>query len=562
MATVLDLRQNGFADLPQALPSALQAEGEVLVESGGFLNAVARSIIPGYATSEDAKVTKYFLNFFKDIVAEKKNIPPDQLKKVIRFAEQHIAERIAFRQGHNLTEHTPEIADLERYAFAARVKINDFECPAQKEAIRAVVQRHNRSLFSKWEGMDFGSRPVDKEAFWAHPDMVDFLFKNHLHRYIRHQDYQHKIEMWPALKQREGSWVVESEAHLKMNGRMTPWSQIRSIFKVEPDTQRLYTEASDGSKQYWMYLEDGFVQHDRHDFENMRRFKKLERPPAQCKIQLITTHAHEDKWNFADRLLQGARHTFFRIVIGEGFQRNHPDLPYKDGEVYSVGFGGPAGSVNVFQPLTTFQGKLYSPDGWEFYSEDLQVTEIDATDDKIINLFDIVKRQAREQHGFHIIGSNCCTRGMAMLREADILDIPTKNHLITMTYEYAFSEETRKYIDKVANFIIRYTPETVKEVVTKIGLFFYSLVVSPLFLLLGAWRTKVAYDPESNQDPSGITAEEGMVRASNRIRGLFSNIYDFFDPEKMSFDLTHNVWRWQQKYAETHPESTFTINQN
>ncbi|MBS0653391.1 MAG: hypothetical protein JSR39_07700 [Verrucomicrobia bacterium] len=563
MATVLlDLRQNALPNMPQELPSGVQADGGALVEGGGWLNAVARSIIPGYATSEDAKVTKYFLNFFKDIIAEKKCIPADQLKKIIRFAEQHIAERVSFRRGHNLTEHTKEIADLERYAFAARIRLNDFESPQQKEALRGVVQRHNQSQFAKWDRLNFDNKPADKEAFFANPDMVDFVFKQHLHRYIRHQDYMHKVEMWPVLKQREGSWVVESEAHLKMNGRPTPWSTIRKMFKVEEDTERLYTEETDGTKRYWMYLDEGFVQHDRHDFQNMRRFKQLERPPSTCKVQLITTHAPEDKWFWGDRLLQGARHTFFRIVIGEGFQRSHPDLPYRDGEVYSIGFGGPGNTVNVLQPLTTFRGRLYSPDSWEFYTEDLQVTEVDATDDKIIRLFDIVKQRATEEQGFHVIGSNCATNGMAMLREAEILDIPTKNHMITMWYEYIFSEDFRKYIDKGCDFIVRYTPESVKEVVKNIGLFIYSLVFAPLFLLLGAWRTKVAYDPETPDALNGITAEEGMVRANNRIKALFSNIYDFFDPEKMSFDLTHNVWRWQVKDAETHPERSFIIKQS
>lgn len=562
MATALDLRQNTLLDLPQVLPSSLQAEGGVLVESKGLLNGIARSIIPGYATSQDAKVTKYFLVFFKDIVAEKKTMPSAQVKKIIRFAEKHIAERVAFRLSHNLAEHTPEIADLERYVFAARIKINDFECPQQKEALRAVVQRHNQALFSKWDRLNFDNRAVDKEAFWSSPDMVDFIFTNHLHRYIRHQDYQHKIEMWPVLKQRDGSWVVESEAHLKMNGRMTPWSQIRNMLKAEEDTFCLYSEEPGGNKRYWMYLDNGFVQHDRNDLQNMRRFVQLERPPSTCKVQLITTHAPAADWGIADRLLQGARHTYFRIVIGEGFQRNHPDLPYRDAEVYSIGFDGPPGNVNLLQPLTTFRGALYSPDRWEFYNRDLYVTEIDTTDEKIVHLFDVVRRAAADQHGFHIIRNNCCTNAMAILREANIVDIPTKNHMLTMLYEYIFSENTRHYIDMVANFLLQHTPEMVKETVKNLGLFFYSLVISPLFLLLGAWRTNVAYEPETNEAPVDIGEEEGILRARNRIKALFSNVYDLFDPNNMSFDLTHNVWRWQKKYAQTHPGKTFNIKQS
>ncbi len=563
MATVLlDLTRNSLPNLPQELPAALQVKEGALIEGGGWCNTVARSMIPGYAKAEDAKVTNHFLDFFKDIIAEKKCVPSDQLKKVIRFAEQHIATRIAFRQERNFQEYTQEIATLERYTFAVRIKLNDFESSEQKEILREVVKDHNQSLFTKWDQLNFDNKPEDKQAFWAHPDMVDFVFNQHLHRYIRHPDYRHKIEMWPVQKHRDGSSVIESEAHLKMNGCATPWSTIRNMLKVEPITERLYSEDVEGNKLYWMYLDEGFVQHDRHDLKNMRRIKRLEHPPSSCKVQLITTHAPKDKWFCLDRLLQGARHTFFRVVIGEGFQRSHPDLPYRDGEVYSIGFGGPGGPVDLLQPLTTFKGMIYSPDTWEFYSEDLNVTDIDATDDKIINLFHIVKQRANEEVGFHVFGSNCATNGIAMLRDAQILDIPTKNHMITMWYEFIFSEDLRRYIDKGVDLIVDYTPENIKEVVKNTGLFIYSLVFSPLFLFLGAWRTNISFDPESSEAFDAITAAEGVVRANNRIKALFSNIYDFFDPQKMSFDLTLNVWRWQLKHAKAYPESLSFINRN
>ncbi len=556
MATVLlDLRQNPLLRLPQELPVGLQVEGGVLIDASGEFNAIKRSVIPGYAKVQDTKVTEYFLNFFKEVIGEKKMMPSDQLKKIIRFSEQHIAERIFFRKRHDLPESTEEIGNLQRYIFAARMRINDFESPQHKEDLRAVVLEHNQQLFAKWDRFKFDSVPADKEAFWGYPDLVDFVFRLHLHRFIRHPYYDHKIKMLCSAS--------KLEPHLKMNGDLTPWSKIRNTLKIEEGAKRLYTEDTQGAKQYWMYLEEGFVPHNRHDFHNIRPFKMLETPPTASKVRLITTHAPQKKWSFIDWFfMKGVRHTFFHALPGEGFERRHPDLPYRGGEVYSIGFGGPGGvDINMLQPLITFQGMFYSPDSWDFYIENLYVTEIDVTDDQFIRLFNVVKERSMENQGFHIIAQNCCTVAMGIFRDAGIVDIHTRDHMVTLWYDYILPEKIRKYTDKAYDFIVRCTPENVKEVIKNLGLFIHSLVFSPLFLLLGAARAKVTYDPETDAS-EGLTLEEGVVRVSNKIKALFSSFLDLFDPEKMSFDLTHKVWRWQVDYAQTHPERSFIIEKN
>lgn len=540
--------------LPSALPPCLLVDGERLVDATSWKHQIARAIIPGYAKASDAEATRYFLRFFKNVIGERQIVSAAQLRTIIRLAEEHLSQRA----GCDPRCVPKEVADLQRYTLAARIRINDFQSSEEEHRLRQTVYRSNQALAIKWRMQGFSARAEDEEAFWAHPDLVDFIFKLHLHRHIRHQDYQHHIEMHPRLKQREGVWTVETEAHLKMNDRMVAWSQIRSLIQIEEATRRMYSVQPDGKKQYWMYLDRGFVQQDRHDMERMGRFKKLDIPPARSRVEVITSHDNRKKWNFADRLLQGARHTFFRIVIGEGFHARHPDLPYQDGEVYSIGWGGTWVHFNPLQPLTALQGQWYCPDSSEFFAEDLYVTQKDVQEENIVRLFELVKQKAQQNNSFQILVSNCCTHSIGVLREAEILDIETKDHFLTMVYEFLFPERIRNCLNQIGSFFFRHTPAMIRKGGHKLLLFLYSLILSPLFLLLGAWRTKVTYEQESNP-PGGMTLEEGMLRSRNRIKALFSTIYDLFDPDKVSFDLTLKVWRWQKQYAEQHPERTFFI---
>ena len=540
----------GLPVVPKA--DSLMVDKEVLVERNGWRLWLARILIPGYAGFQDGKVTQYFLRFFQEVIGEKKAVPSDQLRRIIRLAEGHIFQKV----GDHPSRVSKKMGDLERYVFAARIRLNDFASPEHKEILRAIVKRDNRPLFTKWEDLNFSIREEDKEAFWTHPDLVDFLFSQHLHRHIRYPDYDHKIEMLPCLRQRDGAWMAENEAHLKMNGRATPWSQIRHQLKVENKSNRLYSQETDGTKKYWMYLQDGFVQHDCHDMEHLRSLKTLDRPPSLCKVQVVTTHAPHEKWNFADRFLKGARHTFFRVIVGQGFQARHPDLPYRDGEVYSIGFGGSEGYASIFQPLAAVKGKFFSPDNWEFYPENLVITEFDAIEEKIVRLFDLLKQRALQDQVFHVMANNCCTNAIGVLREAEILDVPIKEHFVTMLYEYVVPEWLRYYLDRLFNVIVRHTPDIVTKLARKVCQFFYSLIIPPLFSLLGAWRAGITYSPKTD---TGLFNGR-MGRASNQIKALYSNIYDIFDPDRMSFDLTHRVWRWQVQYGSSTRKEQFLSN--
>ncbi len=553
---------NLFQALPQATPHTQQLSSNLQVGQQGleerqWWTNVLRTVVPGYASKQDTQTTHYFLNFFKEIVTEKRTVPSSFLREVIVLAEQHVGHRID-PAGDRAPK---EVADLERYTLAARIRLNHFDSNEHKATLKAAVERHHQSLFTKWDRLDFGARPEDKEAFWTHPDMVDFIFKNHLHRNIRHADYMHKIQMLPVLNQREGRWVVEWEAHLKMNGHATKWSEIRNMLKVD-DENRLYSIDAQGHKQHWMYLDEGFVPHERYDMEHMRRFKKLGAAPSSCQIQLITTHAPKNKWHMGDRVLQGTRHTFFRVVFRQNFQRTHAEQPYKDGEVYSIGWGAPWNQYNPWQPLKTLTGKIFCPDSFEFFAEDLYGSNIDITDEQALRVMDVVKRRQREAgNGFHIITSNCTSNTADILREAQILDLSTEEHMLFLWYKFFFPESLRNHLDGIGKFFQTWTPDLVIKGLNSIGYFLHSLIFVPLFTLMGAWRSEIAYDNESaSLQPE--TPDELMLRAGNRVKALFSNGFDLFNSEKMTYDLTFKVWDWQKRFAEQNPERTFFVKQS
>lgn len=557
----LDLSQNNPLQLPAALPanSSLMVKNGALIEADqGILSSIQRSLIPGYARSEEEKVTSYFLKFFTQVIKDKREVPAAQLKNIICMAEQHLASRTSFRKSLELSESTKKMSRLEHYLFAARSRLKYFDSDQQKEGYRQKVLSHQNELFNKWDDLGFEAKPDDKEIFYAHPDLVEYVFKNHLHRHIRHHDYQHHITQLPLIKRREGIWVAEQEPFLKMNNQLTPWSKIRGRLKVRDKDMQLSSIEDGGRKQFWSYLNEGFVPHDQNDMEHLRPFKKLQQAPLTSRVELITTHAPANKRTFFDRVLGGARHTAFRIVIGRDFQTAHPELPYKAGEVYSFGWGGRFADISSLQPLRTVAGRMYSPDCYEFFAEDLFLTELDLPVEKVNRLFQVIRNKGSEDGVFLHVNNNCCTHATAILREAEVIDIPVQDHMMKLWYQLLIPQWIRDQIDPAAEIIQKYSPAFVIEMVKNLGLFFYSLIWAPIFLLFGAARTKIQYENESG---SLQDLDEVALRVRNRSKALFASLYDLFDPAKMTFDLTHNVWKWQLQYQQAHPDKAFFIKQ-
>jgi hypothetical protein len=385
------------------------------------------------------------------------------------------------------------------------------------------------ALLSRWEKAGFS-----EEIFRVAPDLVDFIFQAHLHRHINHPYYQHKITMEPC-----GQFSTVKEPHLMFNGVKTPWSEIRKKISVDSHGQ-LYSKEN-GEARRWTYLENGFVPVNNDHFASLQRLRKLDGAPANCQVQIVTTHAHKQDWNLLDRLLKGTRHSFIRIIPGEGFSQRHPGVGLEPGSVYSFGWGTFWGMFDLFSPLSTFRGKWYSPDPWEFRNQDHCVTTLAMTDDQTIKLIEAIRRRSNDELPFNFVTANCCGTTADLLSEAGIIDLPTKTHLAKLKYEFFVPECMRAPLNKIASFVEWITPECMTAAMKKIGAVFYSIALAPIFTLLGAWRTKITFEEEE-----GLSRREELrAKASNRIKALFSNIFDFFRPSKMEFDLTKNIYQWQ-----------------
>ena len=526
------LSMHSSTEIPTVLPSNLYVQDDKLYV-GDWKNALQRFFVPWCASSQDAKASEFFISFFKDSFLRRSTAAEkEKIKGMLVLAEQHIA-----RGKGCFSSQTQDTRRLEHYTFVARQKLNLFKPEHTQEMLAEKCRSDNKVLLGKWTKLGFS-----EQSFWSSPDLVDFVFKSYLHRHITHPNYNHQIAMKPVPVWQGGRLVMEDQPHLLVDGRLTPWSQIAGKIQIDRD-ERLYS-MENGEKKYWMYLDTGLTKWDKNNFDIPRRLFKLDRPPLGSRVEVITTHAHKEDWHLGDRFLKGTRHSFFRIVPGQGYSARNPNSRLDDGSVYSLGWGARWRDFSFHQPLSTLRGKWVCPDNFEFLKEDLCITPLDISDEKMIKLFDIVKKRSKEEYPFNVINANCCGGTADVLREAGVVDLCTKNHLAFMLYKFLFPKTIRHGLAKISGFFERITPTILTQALHRVAGIIYSAVWAPFFTLLGAWRTNLIFENEDG----------ARAIAANRIKALFSNAFDFLSPNKMEFDLTKNVYKWQKKQANSYFE--------
>jgi hypothetical protein len=523
--------------IPAKLPSCVHADDKGLI-AGDWTHCLKRCFIPAFASTQDKKVSEFFIHYFKNFFECESPTDKGKVGAMLSLAEQHIARHQGWFPWESVGS---DIARLERYTFGVRQHLNRFDSSESKQSLIRKCRIDNRALLARWTKSGFS-----EEAFWGHPDLVDFIFRSHLHRHINHPYYKHTISMQNCLVRREGQVTALKEPHLLLDGRLAPWSEIRK--KIHIDSQSRLFSRENGQKSRWTYLEQGLTRLNEDHFASPQRLRKLECAPPRCKVQVITTHAHPEDWNLADRVFEGTRHSFFRIIPGEGFSVRHPEMGLDQGGVYSFGWGTTWRDFDLFSPLSTLKGKWFSPDDWEFLKQDHCITSMDVTDAQVIKLMEVIRRRSREDLPFHFITANCCGITAEVLNEAGILDLCTKNHMARLGYEFLIPKWIRTPIDKIGSLLDPITPSFVVKAVHRVGAFFHSVIFAPFFTLLGAWRVNISYE-----DEEGEISQQAMLRAraANRIKAIFSDVFDLFRPSKMEFDMTKNIYKWQKHQPET-----------
>ncbi len=502
-----------------------------------WTNHLKRWCIPGFASAQDKKVSEYFTEQLKNVIYSESALDLEKIKSDLSLAEEHISNH----RWLNWQTSRKDVARLEHYTLVVRDRLNLFGPTRSRQALLENCRSDNQHLLSYWLNCGFS-----EETFWTHPDLVDFIFKAHLHRHITHPYYNHTIDMQWRITRRGGEVTAVKEPHLLFNGRQMPWTQIRNKIQIDGES-RLYS-MDRGQKKRWTYLENGFTELKDDHFASPQPLRKLDQAPVNSQIQIVTTHAHKTDWNLADRVLEGTRHSFFRIVPGTGFSVRHPEIRMEQGAVYSFGWGTNWRDIDFFSPLSTLKGSWGSPDPWEFFKQDQCVTPLHATDATVIKLMEIIRRRSQEERPFHFITANCCGITAEVLNEAGIIDLNTKKHMAKLSYEFFLPEFIRSPLDKIFAFINRITPQCISNAIERVGVFLDSVVFVPTFSVFGAWRTKISFENEE-----GESSQQNRInaKAANRIKALFSNIYDLFKPSKMEFDMTKNVYKWQLRQPGT-----------
>lgn len=530
----------GAQPLPTTFSGPLYVKERELV-IGGWCEKLIRFIVPAYASCQDKKVSALFLDTLhsysnKNLNSEGKG----RLESILSLAEQHLISQ----QGGWWSGISAEASRLEHYTLAARKRLNRSDFTAASEAaLKEKCRLDNKVLFEKWNQLGF-----EEDAFWSSPDLVDFIFKNHLHRRMVYPFYRHTIcsEWTPSFRNGEREWI--REPHLLVDGVSTPWSQISNKLHVDVE-QRFYSEEM-GQKKYWEYLDQGFTQHDKKDIRDPRYLYKLREIPERSQVVVVTTHAHPAEQFFGDRILKGTRHAFLRLIPGRDFLTRHPEWNLVDGGVYSYGWGTHWRDFSFTFPLTTLTGTWNNPDNWEFLKEDLCCTPIEVTDAKLIAVFESIKKRMSEEKEFHFITANCSGIVAQILEEAGVIELSTKYHMAYMWYKFLVPKCIRRPLSKIGSALNWLIAPPILNGLKIFGSLIYSLLFIPIFSVLGAWRKKVHYEDESTAQSS-----LAFVRASNRIKALFSNVFDLLDPNKMTFDLTRNIYKkWQQKQPQTYFE--------
>jgi hypothetical protein len=177
-------------------------------------NSLKRWFIPGFASAQDKKVSEYFTEQLKNVVYSESSLDLEKIKSDLSLAEEHIASH--------------RCARLEHYTLAVRDRLNLFSPSRSRQELLEKCRSDNQSLLSHWFKCGFS-----EETFWTHPDLVDFIFKTHLHRHITHPYYNHTIAMQWWITRRGGQVTAVKEPHLLFNGRQMPWTEIRKKMHID-----------------------------------------------------------------------------------------------------------------------------------------------------------------------------------------------------------------------------------------------------------------------------------------------------------------------------------------
>jgi len=327
-----------------------------------------------------------------------------------------------------------------------------------------------------------------------------------------------------------------------VQGKMTPWREVCGQF-IPNKQGYIYSLDSNGKKIHWWYLDGGMRPWDRRVWNNPHPFITLKRPPEQCVVQVVTSHAKKNAWYpFVDGYLQGVRHAFLRVVFRKDFTKDNPHSPYRDGHVYSFGYVPNNNDLSPLTILATIRGNVMSPDYCETGDDDLCTTSIPISDDKALLLIDRITAVAHQPTPYHFITANCAGSCTEILSELGIVQLPTDTHMLSMWYQCFIPKSIRDVLDKMNHYFKRLLPRCLINGLDTLKHSFHSLIVSPIMLIIGGWKVNID------------SHDAAYAQLKKMFRPHFTRFGDMFNPKKMIFKVPKMIYEAFQK---NHPNTDF-----
>lgn len=233
-------------------------------------------------------------------------------------------------------------------------------------------------LLQKWLSLGY-----PEEIYNRYPDFVEFIIHNHLHNMLAYYGDELVVE------------AHSSEPSLLFRGRMEPWSYIAQQLTFEDDGKTL---------KGWFYTFDrGLDEYDSLEWQGRLRPIRQENASQSPTFTICSS-----KKNYAQPMLKDVHCSI--------------EIKDKDGFVYNFGLWAPEDFGTPTTAFATHEGKLYSPDGYEFMGARVSTikTSFTISEEQCSELLQHIQALKDQGVPFSWSENNCAEFALSLARVAGI----------------------------------------------------------------------------------------------------------------------------------------------
>ncbi len=414
------------------------------------------------------------------------------LDNLVRQHQKELDKGLAGCKGRSLLL---KIAKFDRYLAAAKIKEG---CLQSREVSKLYKTRVSQDLLQKWlaepthrarkgKKEEFVVEGLAQEAFFQHPEEVDFIMENYLHKQVaRHNEhiYVHAVTKQPMLRS-EGSFQTVDKIRERWIGKEG------KLYAKEGECRGFYRQGQ------------GISKFDPTRWSELPVFAKRNHFHGSDDYKLVVKTV----------VSKSGKHAWIELK----------DPQYK----YNVGFFWQEGEETEYWNLCqTVKGMLHVADKHEYLGEEKDTKKVafKITKEQFIHLKQSIEKFQADpsRKMFNLINSNCTSWVRNLLAEIGI----------RAESQASFSEAYLGLSGPIA--LLRKRVSKVKWVWTMI--YTVTSVVRNLFIyLLGG----------------GYNRENGVFRDKNNPNDrAVPTVLHVFNPAQGSFDHPKVMSEWQDKLME------------